>query len=88
MNGLIKRESAFIRLLISTTSHQRLALIKTISPLQMRAIVHIVYNVLSGNRVLSATNKKTVSKHKLAIRRFIAKDLSSGRRKQDTSEII
>lgn len=82
MNRLVKKEIKFLRLLISTSSLQQRALIKTIQPSQMQAIVQIAYNVLIGNRVLSAENKKKLKTHKVIIRRFVSKELPFEKRKE------
>ena len=76
MNKLIKKGSCFIRLLLNTMSQQQKALIKTITSTQMKAIVHIVYNVLQGNRDIPVQSKNKMLKHKRFIRRFIAKRLT------------
>lgn len=82
MNRLVKTQSNFLRLIISTPSVQQRALIKTILPSQMKAIVQIVYNTLIGNRIISAENKKKLKKHKVVIRRFVSKGLSFKQRKE------
>lgn len=69
MNRLVKTQSNFLRLIISTPSVQQRALIKTILPSQKKAIVQIVYNTLIGNRIISAENKKKLKKHRVVIRR-------------------
>lgn len=81
MNSLIKTQIHFLRLLLSTSTKQQMALIKTIQPSQMKAIVQIAYNVLHGYRLLSNKNKKTLQTHKLVIRRFISKGLSYEKRR-------
>lgn len=80
MNKLIKKESNFIRLLLKTTRLQQKALIRTITPTQMKAVVQIVYNVLQGNRDISVKTKNRMIKHKRFIRRFITNGLTPRKR--------
>ena len=76
MNGLIRKEASFLRLLLVTTTKQQKALIKTITASQMNALVQIVYNVLQGNRTISSDLKKKLKRNKRSIRRFIGKGLT------------
>lgn len=80
MNKLIKKESDFIRLLLNTNDRQQRALIKSITPKQMKVVVQIVYNVLQGNRVISSKTKTKLAKYKHFISRFVSKELTSRRR--------
>ena len=82
MNHLIRSQIQFLRLLTSTSSVQQKAIIKTISPNQMKALVQIVYNVLVGNSVLSSSNKEKLKAHKTVIRRFVSRELSQEKRKE------
>ena len=81
MNNLIRKESDFLRLLMSTSAKQQKALLKSIELPQMKAIVQIVYNVLVGNRELKERVIKTLQKHKMIIRRLVSKSLSFEKRK-------
>lgn len=76
MNNLVKKQSCYIKLLLTTTNQQQKAMIQSITPSQMKAVVQIVYNVLHGNPYISEKDKKKLKKRKLVIRRFIAKRLS------------
>lgn len=80
MNALLRKETPFLKLLLVTISKQQKALIKTITPSQMKAIVQIVYNVLQGNRSISTKHKNKLMRHKRAIRRFIARGLGHKQR--------
>lgn len=80
MNNLLKKETPFLRLLLATTYQQQKAMIKTITPSQMKVIVQIAYNVLQGNRELAEKDKKKLQRNKLVIRRFIAKGLAREKR--------
>ena len=82
MNSLLKREAAFLRLLLHTNARQQRALLKTIQSSQLQAIVQVVYNVLMGMRELKPKDKQRLKQHKQIIRRFVSKDISSQRRKQ------
>lgn len=82
MNNLLKAQIHFLRLLMSTSSVQQKALIKSVLPAQMKALVQIVYNVLVGNRTLSDMNKKKLKAHKTVIRRFVSRELSFQKRKE------
>ena len=72
---LLRKETPFLRLLLYTTPKQQKALIHTITPSQMKAVVQIVYNVLQGNRHLPDGHKKKLKRNKLVIRHFISKGL-------------
>ena len=76
MNNLLRKETPFLRLLLTTTYQQQKAMIKTITPSQMKAVAQIAYNVLQGNRELAEKDKKKLQRDKLIIRRFIAKGLA------------
>ena len=76
MNSLIKNEKPFLKLIVSTTSSQQRALIKTSTKSQIKAIVQIVYNILKGNRDVSESYLKKLRQHKTIIRRFVSKPLS------------
>lgn len=80
MNTLLKKEQNFLKLLIMSTDLQRKALIKTITPSQMRAVVQIIFNVLHGNRAISEKNIKKLKPYKVIIRRFISKGITIKRR--------
>ena len=82
MSALVKREGDFIRLLLKATHKQKQILLKSIHKLQLNAIVQIVYNVLIGNRNLPDKDKRDLSRHKAAIRRFVSKGLSQKERKR------
>lgn len=80
MNALIKKESGFLRLLLNTSSEQRKAMIKSITPSQMKAVVQIAYNVLQGNRDLPQRDINKLTRHKIVIRRFIDKKTTREKR--------
>lgn len=82
MNQLLKSQINFLCLLMSTNSAQQKAMIKTILPTQMKALVQIVYNVLVGNRELSDANKKKLRVHKTMFRCFVGRELSFEKRKE------
>ena len=82
MSSLLKKELGFLRLLLRTGTKQQRALLKTIQPSQLRAIVQVVYNVLMGTRQLSPGNKKLMQRYKRIIRRFVSKELSPEQRKR------
>ena len=81
MNQLIKKEKYFLRLILHTSSKQRIALFKQIETSQLRAIVQIVYNVLLGNRSMTEKDKKQLAKRKSVIRQFVSKGISLKKRK-------
>ena len=82
MSKLTKKESCFLRLLLTTSRDQQQALIKTISQQQLKAVVQIAYNVLQGAREVSTKDVNKLAKHKLAIHRFVAKETTRVRRVQ------
>lgn len=82
MNQLIKKERAFLKLLLSTNKQQQKAMIKTITTSQMRAMVQIVYNVLQGYGNIPEKDKKRLQKRKRVIRRFVVKGLERVKREK------
>ena len=63
-------------ILVSGTDEQRGALIRTLSELQLRAILEAVYNVLKGTCPIKGKDKKKLAKYKSVIRRLVSKDLT------------
>lgn len=80
MSNLVKREAAFIKLLLVTSNEQQRAIIKTITPRQLKAAVQVVYNVLKGNLYLPDKHKRKLQRHKQVIRRFISKGITREKR--------
>ena len=82
MNGLIKKEKHFLRLLLTTTVKQKKALLRAIEKPQLRAIVQIVYNLMVGYRTLPENDRKRLAKRKTVIREFVSRGLSFKKRKE------
>lgn len=79
---LDKKEKYFILLLLTTTRRQQVALVKSITKLQLQVFVQIVYNVIYGHRSLPEIDKKKLPRYKTVIRTFITKRVSTKRKKE------
>lgn len=64
------------QLLVHSTVEQRAALMKTLTPLQLRAVLEAIYNVLKGTCPIRDKNKKKLERYKSIIRRLVSKELS------------
>ena len=82
MNPLIKKERYFLILLVSTTVKQKKALLRAIEKSQLRAIVQIVYNLMTGYRALPENERKRLARRKTVIRQFVSQGISLKKRKE------
>ena len=77
MSKLVKYNSPFFRLLLTTSSKlQRKALIDTITKDQLRALTEITINLLQGILSLSPVHKSKLRKHRKLIRLIGDKSIS------------
>jgi hypothetical protein len=65
---LLKDQRDFLRLFMKTSVLQRNALLRAISPDQVKVIREIIHNVLTGTIKLTAAQKTVLSKHKTLLR--------------------
>ena len=72
----VEKHLALFRLLIDTTEAQRLAVVKTLNPGQIKAVVEAIYNVLKGTCPVSDKVKKTLYQQRRIIRRLVSKELT------------
>ena len=63
-------------LLADTSEAQRVAILKTLNPSQLRALLEAIYNVLRGTCPVDDTLKKKLYRHKRVIRRLVSKELT------------
>jgi hypothetical protein len=82
MSKLVKDQRCFLKLFLFTSQAQRKGLINTMSPLQMEAIVQVVYNALQGIIKVNEQDKSRLQKSRLLIRRFVARGVSHLQRKR------
>ena len=83
MSTKLKEQWCFIQLFIETSTPQRLALIKSISVIQLNLLCEILLNVLKGTLYLPSEEVKKLSRHQSFLRRFTSKETSLKRKKQD-----
>ena len=83
MSTKLKDQWCFIQLFIETSIPQRLALIKSISVIQLNILCEIVLNVLQGTLYLPSEEVQKLSRHKTFLRRFTSKETSFKKKKQD-----
>ena len=63
-------------LLVHSSDDQKSALLKTLTPVQLKAVLEAIVNVLRGYCPLNDKEKKTLIKHKDIIRRMVSKELT------------
>lgn len=78
----VEKHLALLHLLAETTDTQRLAIIKTFSPSQIRVVLEAIYNVLRGTCPVSDKARKALYHQRVTIRRLVSKDLSSQQRQR------
>ena len=67
MSQVVKNNRGFLQLLADCPNHQRQFLLRTATPQQVHALVHIIYNILTGNIPCSEKNKCVLRSHKDAL---------------------
>lgn len=78
----VEKHLALLHLLVETTDTQRLAIIKTLSTSQVRAVLEAIYNVLRGTCPVSDKVKKALYHQRKTIRRLVSKDLTLQQRQR------
>lgn len=78
----LTREADYLRLLRYTTKDQRIALIKTITPHQLKAVIEVFLNIYHMNVSASPACIKQLAKQKRFILRLIAKESSRDTRRK------
>lgn len=72
----------FIGLLLKADKRQCVALLRTITNDQMRAIVEIIYNVMYGYGHITHRDIRYLKNRRTIIRQLVAKSLPAKRRKE------
>ena len=72
----VEKHLSLFRLLVDSTKSQRFAIIKTLHPRQIRAVLEAVYNVLRGTCPVSDKVKRKLFQHRQILRRLVSKGLS------------
>lgn len=78
----VKKHLALYKLLVDTTKPQRVAIVKTLSPGQLRAVLEAIYNVLRGTCPVSDQLKKKLFRQRRDIRRLVSKEFSLQQRQR------
>lgn len=78
----VEKHLALFRLLVETTEAQRLAILKTSTPSQIRSLLEAIYNVLKGTCPISDKAKKKLYRQRTTIRRLVSKDLTLQQRQR------
>ncbi len=82
MSRIIQQEKYFFQLLRHTAKDQRIALIKTVSPRQLKALVELFLNIYYLNITVSTPCKNKLKPYKRLILRLISKTISRQSRKR------
>ncbi len=64
----VEKHLTLYRVLVDTTDVQRVAILRTLTPSQLRAVLEAIYNVLRGACPVDDTLKKKLHRHKKVIR--------------------
>ena len=72
----VEKHIPLFQVLVDTTDAQRLAIVRTFSPNQLKATLEAIYNVLRGSCPISDKVKKTLYQQRNIIRRLVSKDLT------------
>ena len=76
MARIIQKHLPLFKLLSETSDAQRSAILKTLSPAQLRAVLEAVYNVLRGTCTISDRIKKKLHQYRRILRQLVSKDLT------------
>ena len=77
-----KKHLPLFEVLTESTELQRRALLKTLTDVQLRAILEAVYNVLQGSCPLQSKDKKKLFEHRAIIRRMVSKQHTDKQQKR------
>ncbi|MEW8544397.1 MAG: hypothetical protein AB2693_12760 [Candidatus Thiodiazotropha sp.] len=76
MAKTIQKHLPLFKILAESSDAQRSAILKTLNPAQLRAVLEAIYNVLRGTCTISDKLKKKLYQHRRVIRRLVSKDLT------------
>ena len=63
-------------LLVQSSDEQRVAILKSLTGPQLRAVLEAIYNMLKGTCPIPDKDKKKLYQHRHIIRRLVSKDLN------------
>jgi hypothetical protein len=63
-------------LLVQSSDEQRVAILKSLTGPQLRALLEAIYNVLKGTCPIPVKDKKKLFQHRHIIRRLVSKELN------------
>ena len=72
----IRKHLPLLSLLVDSPDDQKVAIVKTLTSTQLRAVQEAIYNVLKGNCSINDKLKRKLEHHKINIRRLVSKDLT------------
>ena len=72
----IRKHLSLFELLLEATDEQRLALLKTLNPTQLQAVLEAIYNVLRGTCPIEDKLKKTLYPHRRVLRGLVSKNIT------------
>jgi len=72
----IRKHLSLFNLLTEAPDEQRFALLKTLNPSQLRAVLEAIYNVLRGTCPIQDKLKKALYPHRSVLRRLVSKELT------------
>lgn len=76
MARTIQKHLPLFKILAESSDAQRSAILKTLSPAQLRVVLEAIYNVLRGTCAISDKLKKKLHQHRRIIRLLVSKDLT------------
>lgn len=76
MAQTVENNLALFRILADTSDAQRLVIVKTLSPSQIRGLLETVYNVLSGTCPINDKVKKTLYHQRRIIHHMVSTELT------------
>lgn len=82
MSAKIKQQLPFLDLLVTANKKQATALIRAISPKQMKSLIEIIINIQYGNISISDQNKAHMNRRRNIIRQLTIKRITRDKRKQ------
>jgi hypothetical protein len=76
MAASIRKHLPLLMLLVDASEAQAQAILKTLTPVQLRVILEAIYNVLRGTCPIGDKLKKNLYQRRGIIRRLVSKDLT------------
>lgn len=76
MAGSIRKHLPLLMVLVDASETQTQAILKTLSPVQLRVVLEAIYNVLRGTCPIGDKLKKKLYQRRRIIRQIVSKDLT------------